>query len=269
MATSLWQKMLSQPLFSLKIGARYFQPTLIPTVVFLLLLPVLISLGLWQLERAQEKRDLKANLEVKSQLAEVSLEEALAQDNPDQTAVVFLGQPLSQEFLVIDNIRQGRELGYEILAIHQPEQNDKPVLVSRGWLPRKDFYQKVPEIPEFNDSFIKGRLYFSKGVNQVVASNAQWEQFENKHLIGQFDMQTIQEKAAQIGYDVAPFIVRQSPDLESGFVRNWPLVASPPEKHTAYALQWFAMALALVILFIVLNFKRSKGATQLKEINDE
>ncbi len=266
MANSFWQRLIHQSLFQFSIGKRVFAPSLFPTIVFLLLLPTLLRLGVWQLDRAQEKRDIQANLIEKSAIDAISLEEALKQNNPDQASVVFLGQPLTQEFLVIDNQKQGRQLGYEILGLYQAEDYTQPILISRGWLPRKDFYQKVPDIPEFADPIIKGNLYLSKGANQVVASNAQWEQFDNKHLIGQFDMQTIEEKVAQMGYHIAPFVVRQKPEEESPFVRNWPIIASPPEKHTAYALQWFAMALALVIIFVVVNTKRLKFSASKEEI---
>ncbi|HEY9031818.1 MAG TPA: SURF1 family cytochrome oxidase biogenesis protein, partial [Kangiella sp.] len=50
----------------------------------------------------------------------------------------------------------------------------------------------------------------------------------------------------------------QQADPGSPFVRQWELVASPPEKHIAYAVQWFGMALVLIILFIVLNLKRER-----------
>ncbi|NVJ64882.1 MAG: SURF1 family protein [Gammaproteobacteria bacterium] len=269
MKQSFWQRTRQQTLFRLSLGKREFAPTLVPSLVFLILLPVLLRLGVWQLDRAQEKRDITANLVEKSQQSAISLAEALKQSNPDQTAVVLLGAALNQQFLVIDNQKQGRQLGYEILGLYQAEDYSEAILVSRGWLPRKDFYQKVPEIPEFTDSIIQGNLYFSKGANQVVASNAQWEQFENKHLIGQFDMQTIEEKVAQMGYHVAPFVVRQKPEADSPFVRNWPVITSPPEKHTAYALQWFAMALALIIIFVVVNTKRSPMNASKKEKTDE
>ncbi|WP_251358833.1 SURF1 family protein [Kangiella sp. TOML190] len=253
---------LEKPLFRLKLGTFNFAPRLIPTLMVLLLLPVLLRLGWWQLDRAQEKRDLTVNLQAKATQEPMGLVQALASSQPDQTPVVILGQPLNQFFLVIDNQKQGNRLGYEVLALFQPENYQQPVLVSRGWLPRKDFYQKVPEIPEFKDPIIKGSLYFSKGANAVVAANAQWENFDSHYLIGQFDMQTVKEKVAQMGYHIAPFVVRQQAEPDSPFVRYWPLMASPPQKHTAYAVQWFGMALAVLIIFIVVNSKRVRHSKE-------
>ena len=55
---------------------------------------------------------------------------------------------------------------------------------------------------------------------------------------------------------VYPFIIRLSPQAEYGFVRDWPVVAMSVERHFGYALQWFAIALVIIILFIVLNVKK-------------
>ena len=254
---------MSKPLFQITIGGRRFAPSLIPTLAFLLLLPLLLRLGVWQLDRAQEKRDLIASLEAKSSEQSISLERALQLDNPDQTKVTVAGQPVPDLHLVVDNQKHEGRLGYEIYGLWQIEPSvgksvPEYVLVSRGWLPRQDFYQKVPTIPTFEDQKLEGQLYFSKGANQVVAQNAQWQKFDDAWLIGQFDLETIAEKAGEIGYHTAPFVVRQQAELSSPFVRQWELVASPPEKHIAYAIQWFGMALVLIILFIVLNLKRER-----------
>lgn len=254
---------MSKPLFQISVGSRSFAPTLIPTLAFLLLLPLLLRLGVWQLDRAQEKRDLIASLEAKSSQSSIALEQALQLENPDQTKVTVAGQPVSDVHLVVDNQKHEGRLGYEVFALWQTNSKDPQllpnfVLVSRGWLPRQDFYEKVPTIPDFVDQSLEGQLYFSKGSNQVVAQNAQWQKFEGAWLIGQFDLETIAEKAGEIGYHTAPFVVRQQAEPNSPLVRQWELVASPPEKHIAYAIQWFGMALVLIILFIVLNLKRER-----------
>ena len=39
---------------------------------------------------------------------------------------------------------------------------------------------------------------------------------------------------------------------------TWPIVAMGPEKHLAYAVQWFAMALALLALYLYLGWHNKK-----------
>ena len=43
-----------------------------------------------------------------------------------------------------------------------------------------------------------------------------------------------------------------------GFVRDWnqQLVRMPPVRHFGYALQWFAMAVAVAVIFLVINLRR-------------
>ena len=53
--------------------------------------------------------------------------------------------------------------------------------------------------------------------------------------------------------DLAEQILMSTDATQDGFVQDWSLQNMPPEKHRAYALQWFSMAAAIVIILIVLN----------------
>jgi surfeit locus 1 family protein len=55
-----------------------------------------------------------------------------------------------------------------------------------------------------------------------------------------------------------PVIVQQHNDLGDGLVRNWPRPDARIDVHRAYALQWFAMSAAIVILYLVLYVRRRK-----------
>ncbi|MDQ6158685.1 SURF1 family protein, partial [Pseudomonas aeruginosa] len=49
--------------------------------------------------------------------------------------------------------------------------------------------------------------------------------------------------------------------LEAGdasFDTDWPLVSMPPERHTGYAVQWFALATALLALYLYLGVRRAR-----------
>ena len=247
---------MNKTLFRLAIGRYTFAPSLLPSLAFLVVLPILVKLGFWQLGRADEKQVMLENLQAKAHLPAMTLQQALEQTEPDQTLVQVHGQSVESVFFVVDNQKRAGRLGFEVYGLWQAENGKDYYLVSRGWLPRKDFYQKVPAVPSFQQTELKGTLYFSKGGNKVVADNAHWQKEGNSWLIGQFDLQTIAEKAREIGYDTAPFVIRQQAQLDSPFVRQWDLMASPPEKHLAYAIQWFGMALVLIMLFMVLNLKR-------------
>ena len=51
-------------------------------------------------------------------------------------------------------------------------------------------------------------------------------------------------------------------DQPDGYVRNWAPPGFPPLRHIGYALQWFGLALALGVIYVVTNFRRTpKGPT--------
>jgi surfeit locus 1 family protein len=44
-----------------------------------------------------------------------------------------------------------------------------------------------------------------------------------------------------------------------GYVRNWLAPGFPPLRHIAYAVQWFALALTLLVIYVVTNLRRGIG----------
>jgi len=44
-------------------------------------------------------------------------------------------------------------------------------------------------------------------------------------------------------------------------VRAWKPAVMPPARHQAYAFQWFAFALAALLLFVVLHWKKVENPT--------
>jgi surfeit locus 1 family protein len=48
-----------------------------------------------------------------------------------------------------------------------------------------------------------------------------------------------------------------SRDAPDGYLREWRPAVMTPEQHLGYAVQWFAMAGALVVLYVVLNVRKA------------
>jgi len=49
-------------------------------------------------------------------------------------------------------------------------------------------------------------------------------------------------------------------DISSGFVRQWTPDVMPPERHEAYALQWFTFALVAIVIFISVHWRKNLGS---------
>ena len=138
-------------------------------VLVALLLPLLLCLGFWQLERAEEKRDLQGalaarQLEVPAVIAELGDKGA---DALAFRAVMLEGKFSSEYTVMLDNrIRQGRP-GYEILQLFE-DHSGTAVLVNRGWveapLKRDEFARALSDVPSLIGSRrLRGSVYVPAG----------------------------------------------------------------------------------------------------------
>jgi len=64
------------------------------------------------------------------------------------------------------------------------------------------------------------------------------------------------ELAAALGEPVEPWVLLLSPQAEDGFLREWQPGGMPATRHLGYAVQWFALAAALAIIYVVVNVRR-------------
>ena len=61
----------------------------------------------------------------------------------------------------------------------------------------------------------------------------------------------------QLGIALLPQVVLLDRDAAAGFVREWkPYYGISVQRHHAYAFQWFALAAALALIYIVVNLKK-------------
>ena len=55
---------------------------------------------------------------------------------------------------------------------------------------------------------------------------------------------------------VASSVILLDAAAADGFLRDWRPGGLPPERHFGYAVQWYGLSLALLVLFCVVNFKK-------------
>ena len=61
---------------------------------------------------------------------------------------------------------------------------------------------------------------------------------------------------------LAPRVLRLDPALPLGYARDLDLLPNtlPPEQHRGYAVQWFALALAVLVTALILTFRKRRRA---------
>ncbi|MBW6284478.1 SURF1 family protein, partial [Pseudomonas aeruginosa] len=73
-------------------------------------------------------------------------------------------------------------------------------------------------------------------------------------LVTQLDIPALWQAFGRAGL---PWEIRLEPG-DASFDTDWPLVSMPPERHTGYAVQWFALATALLALYLYLGVRRAR-----------
>lgn len=238
----------------MRLGAFDFRPGLWPTVVTLLLLPVMIGLGIWQLQRADWKQGLVDMHEGKARLSPVAFETAMVGDDTQYRRVFARGYYDMEHQLLLDNRTFQGHAGYHVLTPLRLADSEAVVLVNRGWVPVGSSRAVLPEIPGTTGEVLVDatiqlppKKYFRLG--EVDEDNTGWPK-----VVQEFQIESLEQL---LGAKLQPLLLLLDKDDEFGFIRDWkPVYGVTPDKHRAYAVQWFTLAIVLLMIYIGVNTKR-------------
>ncbi len=218
------------------------------TLFTLLLLPLLVSLGFWQLQRADGKALLAASFE-RQQARDPSPLGAVNAQSADELAylpVILSGHYRQGEHFLLDNRMYERKFGNEVLSVFELD-NGELALVNRGWLPADPSRQVSPLIPEeAGPVTIRGHVYVSPGEPYLLADEplaAEWPR-----RIQAVEMDKI---VAALNAKVFPYPVRIEAGDPGSLTVDWQVINVSPDKHHGYAVQWFSMAAALAVIYLL------------------
>ena len=234
-----------------KTNAFKWQPNAKLLVFSVLMMPFLLSLGLWQLDRADEKQQIVDRHAVNQQLPPVTSAEEFAADRDHQYRLAWIrGTVDNQRTIILDNKVKNRRPGYEILQSVQVSGLTKKLLINRGWTEASLDRGILPTIsPIEGEVQLRGYLYhvfkggyrLDDGIGQV------------KDWPSRVGWATVERAEELFGESFMPYQLRLDQDSVGALKTGWTTVAVQPEKHIGYAVQWFAMAITLLIMTIIAN----------------
>lgn len=241
---------------SVRLGSVEFRPpALFITLLTLLLLSLLTGLGFWQLDRAAQKRALLEQYQGQEREApiEVRADLAAAGELEYRPAQVRGRFDTGHQFLLDNRTHQGMA-GYQVLTPLRIEGSEQGILVNRGWVPRGSSRSVLPDVPApATPVRLEGML--KQPTRTITLGEGEdrepgWPKVLQRVRL---DLQ-----AEQLGYPLLPLLLLLGPDQEHGFVREWePVKGFGPEQNMGYAVQWFGLAAALLVIYIVVNCRRS------------
>ena len=238
----------------MRIGTFDFRPSLWPTVATLLLLPLMTGLGIWQLERASWKQELVDMHEGRGRLSPIGLVAASEGGDLQYRRVFARGHYDMEHQLLLDNRTFNGHAGYHVLTPLKLADLGKVVLVNRGWVPVGSSRAVLPEIPGtygevLVDATIKlpPKRFFRLG--EMDEPNTTWPK-----VVQQLQLDSLGQ---MLGVKLEPLILLLDKEDQFGFIRDWkPVYGVTPEKHMAYAVQWFTLAVVLLMIYLGVNSKR-------------
>ncbi len=224
-------------------------------VITVLVFSILVKLGFWQSGRALEKEQRLLQIEKLSAKKPISLEQVLSITKKDTAFKDVNDFPVfvdgkfdkNQVFLLDNQVNKGR-LGYRVYQVAVAGEN--AVLISLGCVQASVNTQGRPAVAALdgqhkfkgNDRFIELRILLQEQVFSQVSWPLRVQQIE------------LDKFSSLINHKLLPFVVYLDKNEELGFEKNWQPIVMPPEKHRAYAFQWFSLALAWLLLMLWAKF---------------
>jgi surfeit locus 1 family protein len=230
----------------------------VATLITFVCVVIMFALGNWQLQRAEQKTARLSAIEIATKTAKVDLQQFLYSniDEMLDMPVNFDGTPDAVRYFLLDNkIHKGR-VGYQVLVPTQTYVGT--VIVNFGWVAATNSREILPSV---NIDVKKSRF---AGVISLPLDNAMVKETASvdgiwPKVIQQTDLKVIQQHYTQ---EILPFVVLLNTQESSIFIRDWQPVVMAPEKHLAYAVQWFLLGLAALVIFVIAQrnkLKRNKS----------
>lgn len=232
----------------------------------LLLFPVLIRLGFWQLEREQEKLMLQSLYESRQSAETVDLLSLDETNDLQYISVKLRGYYDNEHNFLLDNKIFEGQAGFEVLTPFYTNEG-LLVMINRGWIAQNEYREILPQLKEIpGEVELQGKVYVPLGEQFMLGvedQNSNWprviQSLDIENMIATFNTET-----EHFSYSV------RLDALQPGvYVRNWPVISTLPEKHRGYAIQWFTMATVLLLLYLFISTKVETENRSVNSVNKE
>jgi surfeit locus 1 family protein len=223
------------------------------TVVTAVVIVIMLQLGNWQLSRAQEKESRQERLDLLSQQPAIALPATPVKLEDFQYRRVEASGTYEPRYTIyLDNKIYRGIPGYQVVTPLRIGASSMHVLVNRGWVAGDLDRSKLPKVSTPDGSIVVSGVATTATqktleLSKEMVSGQVWENLD------------LERYRSTTGLLLQPVMILQQDDIEDGLVRQWARPDSGAGKNLGYAFQWFAMALAVFIIYLVLSVKRDRS----------
>lgn len=232
-----------------------YKPKLISTIATLLILPLLINLGMWQSNKADQKQKLQDVYDKRANSGLIHIGGELVNlKDIRYSRVEARGYYEPAYQVLLDNQIYKGQAGYHVITPLHISGSNIRVLVNRGWVPLGNDRNILPiiETPQ-NEVEVSGFAHDPSGkyleLTHTDSPADTWQKVWQNLDINKY-------KSA-VNFQIQPITILLDPASPSGgFIRDWPKPSSGIEVNRGYAVQWYLMSAALIVIYIATNFKK-------------
>jgi len=234
---------------------RWRRPGVLAIALTLLGAGAFSGLGLWQLGRAEQKQRLLDAFAEATHAPVADFSQVRdAVDMQHYPHVRVAGRYVGGRGYLLDEQMRGGRAGVHAIGVFAVAGDARLLLVDRGWIAWDHAPGTLPPLPPLpgDETAVSGIYAPYPGGGLRLGGNALPAQTSWPKLTLHLDAAPL---AADLGAALLPGVLLLDDEPGSGFVREWTPQVMPPERHRAYAFQWFMLAVAAVTIFIVLHWR--------------
>ena len=222
------------------------------SIFVIVFFPLLLSLGAWQVVRGFDKQDVLDQYDVNKSLAPIESSELSIEDiESNYYRTVSLEGQFMEESYLLDNRIYRQKSGYEIFSLFKTDSNNY-FLINRGWADKKETtkmkFPKKVRIQGLYTPFKRFGLSLSK-----EAPSYGWPKLVQELSF----QQALNDLSPE--YNPQPAVIQLSAGSPGAFEPIWKPTIFKAARHYGYAVQWFGLALVLLISYIYFGTQKDNN----------
>jgi surfeit locus 1 family protein len=242
---------------AISFGAYEFQPRRWASVAAVAGIALTLALGQWQIGRAAYKENLQQRFDAQSREPALRVGgEPVERDSILFRRVEVRGEFVPQHTVFVDNRIYKHQPGLHVATPLRIAGSQRHVLVNRGWVAgNRD--RSLPQVSTpAGEQLVQG---------VAVAYSERYLELSTQVDEGRIRQNLVLDRYRQeTGLELQPFVIQQdsvtNDTANDGLVRVWSRPDLGRNTHLAYAFQWYALSLAVLIYYLVTHVKRRAAA---------
>jgi surfeit locus 1 family protein len=212
----------------------------------------MISLGNWQMRRADEKLARQALFDTRQAVTLALPAQAVSAEQFEWSRISARGEFIADKTVLLDNrIAHGRA-GYHVVTPLRLDGGKLTLLVNRGWVAAGARRDVLPQVrtpagtQQLEGIAVVPTARFVELSKDAASAAQEGKVWQNL---------TLERYRAWSGLELQTVVMQQTNDTHDGLERVWEAPNLGVDKHRSYALQWYSIAVLILVLYVFLNLR--------------